>query len=276
MQIAVDAFFYHKLVLVPLNIVLYNVFSGSGRGPNAFGTEPANFYIRNLLVNFNVWFVLAGLAVPVLGLQFLLGQTASKFTFVRSLFFAGPFYMWLGIMSLQAHKEERFMYPIYPCISLNAALTLHTVLGWFGNADPRTLLGKVPARLKLAVVLTFIALAVQVGLLRTIGIVNGYRAPLQIYSGLDDAVSTATVCLGKEWHRFPSSYFLPKGIHAKFIQSEFDGLLPGEFSEAKTGFGFFPGTWIVPPGMKDRNAPELGKYVSRSALEVPALADKRA
>ena len=261
-QLVIDAFFFHKITVVPWNIVLYNVFGGSGRGPSAFGTEPANFYIRNLLLNFNVWFVLAGLAVPVLVLQFLAGRATSRFTLIRSLFFTAPFYMWLGLMSLQAHKEERFMYPIYPVIALNAALTLHTVLGWFGNADPRSLTGKIPAKLKLLLVLTAVSFAVQAGFLRIFGMITAYRAPLQVYAGLNEAVSTDTVCLGKEWHRFPSSYFLPKGVHAKFVRSKFNGLLPGEFSEAKTGFGFFPGTWLVPPGMNDENIPDVGKYVS--------------
>ena len=157
------------------------------------------------------------------------------------------------------------MYPIYPCIALNAALALHAILGWFGNADPGTLIGLIPKKLKFAIVLTAVALAVQVGLLRTVGMITAYRAPLQVYEGLKDAQPWDTVCLGKEWHRFSSSYFLPKGIRAKFIRSEFDGLMPGEFSEAKTGFGFFPGTWLVPPGMNNENLPDLAKYVSLSS-----------
>ena len=92
--------------------------------------------------------------------------------------------------------------------------------------------------------------------------------PLLNRSGLNCRVITGgmaragdTVCFGKDWYRFPSSYFLPKGMHAKFVKSEFAGLLPGEFSEAKTGFGFFPGTWLVPRGMNDRNVEDPGKYV---------------
>ena len=271
MQLAIDAFFYHEVLVVPWRIVMYNVFGGSGRGPSAFGTEPANFYIRNLLINFNVWFVLAGLAFPVLALQYLRGQATSKFTLIRSLFFTAPFYMWLALFSLQPHKEERFMYPIYPCIALNAALTLHAFLAWFGNADPKTLLGQVPPKLKLFAVVIGVAFAVQIGFLRIVGVITGYQAPLQIYSGLSEARSTDTVCLGKEWHRFPSSYFLPKGIHAKFVRSEFNGLLPGEYSEAKTGFGFFPGTWLVPRGMNDENLPDVGKYVSLLVVEKGAF-----
>jgi alpha-1,2-mannosyltransferase len=86
---------------------------------------------------------------------------------------------------------------------------------------------------------------------------------LNVYSPLHNPGVTTpgdTVCLGKEWYRFPSSFHLPHGVHAKFIKSEFSGLLPGEFSEANTGFGLFPGTWLVPPGMNDENLEDIGKY----------------
>ena len=39
------------------------------------------------------------------------------------------------------------------------------------------------------------------------------------------------VCVGKEWYRFPSHYFLPEGARLGLIKSHFDGLLPGEFYE---------------------------------------------
>lgn len=35
----------------------------------------------------------------------------------------GSMLLWLLIFSLQSHKEERFMYPIYPLICATAALT---------------------------------------------------------------------------------------------------------------------------------------------------------
>lgn len=47
-------------------------------------------------------------------------------------------------------------------------------------------------------------------------------------SGPDNSVR---VCVGKEWYRFPSHYFLPEGAKLGLIKSHFDGLLPGEFKE---------------------------------------------
>ena len=157
------------------------------------------------------------------------------------------------------------MYPVYPLLALNAAIALHIVMIYLGSTDPKDLVSKLPGKLRMAVIVLFVLLTLDVAFLRTYGIVSGYRAPLQVYAPLKEAGvgrSGDTVCLGKEWYRFPSSYHLPRGMKAKFIKSSFDGLLPGEFSEAKVGFGFFPGAWLEPSGMNDENKEDPGKYVS--------------
>jgi alpha-1,2-mannosyltransferase len=259
-QTAIDSFFYHKFTCVPLNIVLYNVFSGGNRGPDIYGVEPWHFYVRNLALNFNIWFFLALAAFPLLLLQHIVIQKAvSKQTLLRSVVFVSPFYLWFTIFTAQPHKEERFMYPIYPALALNAAISLHIILANFGSTDPRHLVSKIPSSVKLAVVGIPLLVSFNVGMLRTVGTFTAYSAPLNVYQPLHLGVED-TVCLGKEWYRFPSSFFLPDGVHAKFIKSEFAGLLPGEFSEANIGFGLFPGTWLVPSGMNDENLEDVGKY----------------
>ncbi|KAL6707822.1 hypothetical protein ACN47E_003722 [Coniothyrium glycines] len=266
LQIAIDSFFYKKLVCVPLNIVLYNVFSGGSRGPDIYGVEPWHFYIRNLTLNFNVWFFLALAAFPLLLVQHLgLRKSVSKQTFIRSTVFVSPFYLWLGIFTLQPHKEERFMYPVYPALALNAAISMHIMLANFGSSDPRHFVSKIPPQVKLAVVSIPLLLSFNIGMLRILGTLTAYSAPLSIYKPLHQAGFTQPgdiVCLGKEWYRFPSSFNLPHGVRAKFVKSEFTGLLPGEFSEANDGFGLFPGTWLVPSGMNDENLEDPGKYTS--------------
>lgn len=173
-----------------------------------------------------------------------------------------PFYMWLAIFTLQPHKEERFMYPAYPFLALNAAMALHILLTAVGHSDPKTLIGKIPARLKLLAATLTLLLSADVGLSRIWGIYSAYSAPLSIYEPLETLGGAGeSVCFGKEWYRFPSSYFLPHDMRAKFIRSEFRGLLPGEFSEARTGFGFWSGTWLPTTGLNDRNEEDLGKYV---------------
>lgn len=194
---------------------------------------------------------------------------------MRTFFFMMPFYMWLGVMTLQPHKEERFMYPIYPAIAFNAAITIHIILTHIGHPGAGSPLWRIPSSIKFLAVFAIASGAITLGLLRTAGIV-AYNAPLSVYTHLhepDVAQPGDTVCIGKEWYRFPSSYFLPDDVRAKFVKSEFKGLLPGEFSEAKEGFGFFPGAWLVPSGMNDENIEDLGKYVWRSAIARLVIAD---
>src|SRR5690606_10243370 len=83
-----------------------------------------------------------------------------------------------------------------------------------------------------------------------------------VYTGFDQGAE-GNVCIGKEWYRFPSSYFLPEGTRGAFIKSHFRGLVPGRFpenSEAE-GLGWRAGTWLVPEGMNDSNMPDPNKYV---------------
>ncbi|KAK3069411.1 mannosyltransferase [Teratosphaeriaceae sp. CCFEE 6253] len=262
-QACVDWFFYKKLVLVPLNIVLYNVFSS--HGPNIYGTEPWHFYLRNLFLNFHVFFPLALLSMPLLLAQhFSRAKGATKASYLRGIVFLTPFYLWLAIFTLQPHKEERFMYPAYPFLALNAAIALHILLANLGSTDPKDLVSRIPVQLRFAGILAFVGAALAVSVLRTLGTVTAYGAPLSIYQPLHALAPTteATVCLGKEWYRFPSHLLLPAGTKAKFLKTEFDGLLPGEFSEIPggQGFGMFPGAWLVPTGMNDGNREDLGKY----------------
>jgi alpha-1,2-mannosyltransferase len=248
---------------VPWNIVAYNVFSDSSKGPNIYGTEPWHYYLRNLILNFTVWLPLALLAAPLILIQyFLRHQTVSKQSYFRNLTIVAPFYLWLGVFTLQPHKEERFMYPAYPFLAVNAAVSLHILLQIFGYAATKKASNSSISFFKLALVTLFILGTIVLSFLRTASLVTGYTAPLKVYQSLQHQARPGdTVCLGKEWYRFPSSFLLPDGVHAKFVRSEFIGLLPGEFSEAKSGFGLFPGAWLVPSGMNDENQEDPGKYI---------------
>jgi len=173
-QTVVDSLFYRKLVCVPLNIVLYNVFSGGSRGPAIYGVERWHFYARNLALNFNIWFFLALAALPLLLVQHTVlykcaSTPVSKQSLLRSVVFVSPFYLWLAIFTAQPHKEERFMYPVYPALALNAAIALHILLANFGSTDARRLVGKIPPQLKLAVVSIPLLVSFNVGVFRTAG-----------------------------------------------------------------------------------------------------------
>ncbi|CAM1511672.1 Fc.00g091850.m01.CDS01 [Cosmosporella sp. VM-42] len=275
----INLFFYKKAEIVTWNIVKYNIFSSTG-GPELYGTEPWTFYFKNLALNFNIWFILALAALPFFILQKIISPSTQGFqSGLRTVIFVTPFYMWLAIFSAQPHKEERFMYPAYPFLVLNASISLHLVFTALGNSDLNSLAGKIPARLKLLVVGVTMFLSLDIGLSRIYGIYSAYSAPLKIYQPLWNSVegqepiggTEDIVCFGKEWYRFPSSYFLPRDIHAKFVRSEFRGLLPGEFFEAKTGFGFWSGTWMPTSGMNGENEEDMSKYTELRAC--PLLVD---
>lgn len=55
-------YFYRNFLKAPLNIVLYNIFSS--HGPNLYGIEDIKYYLKNLVLNWNLVIFLAPFAVP--------------------------------------------------------------------------------------------------------------------------------------------------------------------------------------------------------------------
>lgn len=157
------------------------------------------------------------------------------------------------------------MYPAYPFLALNAAISFHMVLSYIGSGNPKEIIGRVPPMLKLTVVMATLLVAINAGLLRVVSMITAYNAPLKLFAPLEEpgvAQAGESVCFGKEWYRFPSSFFLPNDMRAKFIRSEFRGLLPGEFPDAASYQDLVVGTSRIPTGMNDRNEEDPGKYVS--------------
>jgi alpha-1,2-mannosyltransferase len=75
-----------------------------------------------------------------------------------------------------------------------------------------------------------------------------------------------TLCVGKEWYRFPGHYLVPDGVRVDFIKSEFRGLLPTHFSDGESerkadGLWWRKGTRSVPEGLNDLNREESRYYV---------------
>eukprot|EP00058_Branchiostoma_floridae_P005997 XP_002591485.1 hypothetical protein BRAFLDRAFT_105257 [Branchiostoma floridae] len=94
----------------------------------------------------------------------------------------------------------------------------------------------------------------------------GYHAPLDLYPELQRIVEDPTVhrmdpsrevnlCIGKEWYRFPNSFFLPENWQPQFIQSEFRGQLPKAYAAGEDG------TKVVPTHMNDMNLEETSRYM---------------
>jgi hypothetical protein len=61
-------------------------------------------------------------------------------------------------------------------------------------------------------------------------------ALFQTFTSHSSNGNDVNVCVGKEWHRFPSSFFLPNNNwNLKFIKSEFNGQLPAPYPVDEPG-----------------------------------------
>jgi alpha-1,2-mannosyltransferase len=79
-----------------------------------------------------------------------------------------------------------------------------------------------------------------------------------------------TVCLGKEWFRFPGHYYVPGGVGVEFVKSEFAGALPGHFLAREregggSGFWWRDGTRMAHAGLNDLNQEIPEFYVRPSS-----------
>lgn len=212
---AVDSLVFHKFAVVPFNIVAYNVlFTDADVGPDIFGTEPWTYYILNGLLNFNLIFPIAFLSILL-------------FTRAKLIASISPFYLWFCIFMSQPHKEERFLYVVYPLICLSAAFALSRV--------PRPLAW---------ILVSFCAV---ISISRNTALSSFYTAPFDVYAGVPE---NSSICVGREWYRYPSSYF--NEGHLKFVESGYRGLLPGEFVSFSA----------IPDNMNPRNEFDPSKITS--------------
>ncbi|VDK82828.1 unnamed protein product [Litomosoides sigmodontis] len=286
--VIVDSYYFGKIVLAPLNIVLYNVFSS--HGPNLYGIEDAKFYVKNLLLNWNVVIALFPFAVPLAGLAYVWTRSSRQLAhsivpdmsliywrrFVPILFIFLSAVLWLTVFFWQPHKEERFLFPVYPLLAILAAITL--------DALPRvgiSVFGGKSRRFWQLCVAGWLFIFSILSISRSAALYRNFFSPMEIYKvlnvhmldysnrnelrGAGDAM--IHICIGKEWYRFPSSFFLPSGIKNNknqvltaelyFIESEFAGLLPKPYMK-----GSLPEvTRAIPTGMNDLNRREISRYV---------------
>ncbi|KAJ0409729.1 hypothetical protein ATCC90586_003237 [Pythium insidiosum] len=260
-ELGVNWYFYRRLVLPAWNIVQYNVLSHE-TDSTLYGTEPASFYVRNLLLNFNV---AVPLALPAALLAIALPSPVSL---RRRLAFLSPLGIWLAIMFAQAHKEERFLFPVYALLCLAAAVSLSAVSTGLATAAPA---------LRRVVVYSTLGLYALLSVSRVVSNVVNYAAPLRVFQHLHDNVlpsarsdalsspapTPVTLCIGKEWYRFPTSFFVPSNATTvRFLRSSFRGQLPQPFAPPPDG------TSVVPAHMNNRNAEEPTRYVPLEACDL--------
>ncbi|RMX64139.1 hypothetical protein DD238_004175 [Peronospora effusa] len=264
LEVFVNFYYYQRWVLPAWNIFVYNVLSNE-TDSTLYGTEPLSYYLLNLALNFNV---VALLAVP-----------AALFIFVRPnhcetgrmqlMAYLSPMYIWVAIMFTQAHKEERFLSPVYPLFCLAAAITLSAVVYHIERffSHVRT----VGNALSQLIVLGTLGMYSLLSVSRIVSNVVNFGAPLRVYEHLytkvlpnptsdmswNAVMPTVNLCLTKEWYRFPTSFFIPSNsTKVQFVKSSFSGLLPKPFEEHRHG------TSIIPSAMNNHNREEPSRYVS--------------
>lgn len=238
-SLAVDWAFFGRPVVPALQIVLYNVIGSGGDagdavGAELYGTEPWTFFFKNGFLNFNLIFPIALMSpLVVIMRRAFSSKTSSVFMFLS------PLFLWFGIMQSRAHKEERFLYLIYPLICFAAAVSLDWGVRAAADGVERMMCTRRRHRRFGAVLVVLVCAAAGVlSVSRVASQVIGFGAPMQLYARLGRhlaAVRTSravkNVCVGGEWYRFPSSFFLPHDARLRFVRSSFDGQLPQPFLE---------------------------------------------
>lgn len=265
-ELIVNFHYYQRWVLPAWNIAVYNVLSNE-TDSTLYGTEPLSYYLLNLALNFNV---VALLAAPAVLFVFALPShyETGKLQLVAYLL---PMYVWVAIMFTQAHKEERFLSPVYPLFCLAAAITLSAVVYRIGRFFSHA--RAVGNGLTQLIVVGILGVYSLLSASRVVSNVVNFSAPLRVYQHLyanvlpnphaamlldapNAATPTVNLCLVKEWYRFPTSFFIPSNsTKVQFVKSSFSGLLPKPFEEHENG------TSIIPGAMNDQNREEPSRYV---------------
>ena len=120
--------------------------------------------------------------------------------------------LWCLIFFTQAHKEERFLFPVYPLIALSGAVTLYAIEVLLDRLLSGR--GHVLSNLSYALPALVVTFFAVLALSRIVSVVRNYHAPFDVYSSLgehlaaDKTVNTTSklgmpinVCVGKEWYR---------------------------------------------------------------------------
>jgi alpha-1,2-mannosyltransferase len=234
MVCGIDGFYYHDDFIqhwrsLPPVVATYNIFkyNAVGGGDAMYGVEPLSYYVKNLLLNLNL--------VAPWGASALLVHGCSQridwdvWTCLCSLV------PWIVVTFPRAHKEERFLFPIYPVLVTGAAMVVDATLNAIGRVEAGLSRHKCLSRKQRLLLESFVWIPVVVlGLSRTTALAKYYSAPFQAYMALNAQLGPHdTVCTCGEWYRFPSSFFLAQTDQPlRFLPSSFTGQLPQPFVQA--------------------------------------------
>lgn len=241
-MILIDSSYFGRVVIAPLNLIIYNIFTS--HGPNLYGTEPTSYYLINGFLNFNIVWVMA-LITPfmlVIGYFFVPAKSKATLNFPYYLSLA-PLYIWLFIFFAQPHKEERFLFPVYPLISLCGSISIDIMQKLFYRI--KKLVKKLPdgnhyLDHSTFIAVIFVVLSTMSSLSRIVSLYRNYHAPLDLmlelngFPEIQDNIHNSRIeynfCVGKDWYRFPNSFFFPTNqFRLRFLKSEFNGILPAYY-----------------------------------------------
>jgi alpha-1,2-mannosyltransferase len=256
---AVDGYYYHDdffqawRTLLPV-IATYNIFkyNAVGGGDSMYGTEPVSYYVKNLLLNLNLVAPLGAGALLVHGCSQRINWDV--WTCLCSLV------PWILITFPRSHKEERFLFPIYPILVTGAAMVADATLNAIGRVEAGLSRHKCLSRKQRLVLESLVWIPVVVlGLGRTMALAKYYSAPLHAYTALHAQLGPHdTVCTCGEWYRFPSSFFLANTDQPlRFLPCSFTGQLPQPF---------------VPAGSRPSGISQLQPFHSDNTMNVERFA----
>lgn len=253
----IDYQYYGIWVSPTVNIFQYNAAAG---GDELYGVEPTSYYVKNLLLNLNLVAPLGVIILPMI--------VFTQLREVDLVVLLCPLYLWLAITVPRPHKEERFLYPIYPLLCLGAVLTVDKIANFVGRImsglSRHKELMRGQRHAMHACVWTVVAM---LALSRTWALYKYYSAPMHIFAALHnhpkEKDGSGTVCVCGEWYRFPSSFFLPPDTHLAFLESSFKGQLPQPFT--KYGSRVESQQYLQP--FNDQNKEESLRYVDTNSCD---------
>jgi alpha-1,2-mannosyltransferase len=259
----IDSEYYGVWISPTLNIFRYNA---GNSGDELYGIEPTSYYVKNLLLNLNGVAPLGLIALPV----YVFGNHSIDGK-ILSMLLCLP--AWLIITVPRPHKEERFLFPIYPVMVYGAVLVVDTIgkrlestfIHNLENSKPLPQRqGRTSLRWAFHVCVWMSVMAISLS--RTMALWKYYSAPLDVYTTLSQHIQREPtpsstrrmlVCTCGEWYRFPSSFYLPSPYEIGFLPSSFKGQLPQPFSE----HGSKKSSQQVLQPFNDQNKEQTERYV---------------
>jgi alpha-1,2-mannosyltransferase len=290
----IDRHYYGAWVSATYNIFRYNA---QNSHDTLYGVEPISYYVKNLLLNLNYTAIIGMFALPV---YLLLG--AAKGHHQRhydgiTIATLASLYPWVAITFPRPHKEERFLYPIYPVLIYGAVLVVDQlyctcILPFLLSSQDqnKVKVDPVPVRpvqqrqqqhppaheprrsssngcwwWRPAFLVFFFTPSLLISISRTVALSRYYAAPLKVYASVPNT-NNATVCVCGEWYRFPGSFFVGRLV---FLPSSFQGQLPQPFSI----YGSRKESQDVLQPFNDQNRHEPDRYASFKETEGDGICD---